>query len=335
MKVCLSTVALIALGTGAIACLQSSAAPPYSGPSELALRLTLSAVPDTVVQDGASQSAILIEASHFDGRPVRGLPLRLEIRFDGVIQDFGTLSAKQAVTGDDGRTRVTYTAPPRPSEPVDARAVVTIAAAPEGTDYRAAVERTVDVRLVPPGTVLPPNAPPRADFTFSPAAPEVLTTVAFDGSSTTDEGTPCLAACAYSWEFGDGVSSTGVFASHQFRGPGTFQVRLTATDARGAAGTAARALTVLPGSPPVAVFSASPASPVPGQTIFFTAEGSRAIPPRRLVSYQWNFGSGRTATGVTTTASYGAPGTYIVTLTVEDDAGRRGTASQPLTVGGR
>jgi PKD repeat protein len=50
--------------------------------------------------------------------------------------------------------------------------------------------------------------------------------------------------------------------------------------------------------------------------IFFTAEGSRAASGRRIVSYEWNFGSGRTGHRVTINKAYDTPGTYNVTLTV-------------------
>ena len=40
-----------------------------------------------------------------------------------------------------------------------------------------------------------------------------------------------------------------------------------------------------------------------------------------IVSYSWDFGDGRTATGVHTSHSYGLAGTYTVTLTVKDDRG--------------
>jgi PKD repeat protein len=67
----------------------------------------------------------------------------------------------------------------------------------------------------------------------------VLDSVVFDASASTDEGDRCGPACAYDWEFGDGSTSTGVFASHQYRTPGTMQVRLTVTDVRGAAASIA------------------------------------------------------------------------------------------------
>jgi PKD repeat protein len=307
-------------------------APPFTGPSELALRLNLQAIPDSILQDGASQAMIQVEATGVDGRPVRALPLRIEVIFAGVIQDFGTVSTKNVMTDNDGRARFSYTAPPRPGDSVDPFNIVTIAVTPLGTDYRGEVPRTVDLRLIPPGVILPPNSPPQAQFTFTPNAPQVMTSVVFDASGSTDEGVQCGTACSYAWDFGDGATGTGIFASHQFSSPGTFQVALTVTDARGATSTVARPITVEPGVAPTASFTFSPSSPAVGQTVFFTGEASRAAPGRQIVSYSWNFGSGRTGSGITTSTSYSAPGTYIVTLTVTDNAGQQGTISQSVPV---
>jgi PKD repeat protein len=308
-------------------------APQFTGPSELALRLRLQAVPDSILQDGASQAVIQIDATGVDGRPVRALALRIEVVFDGTVQDFGSVSAKTVVTDNDGIARLVYTAPPRPSQSVDPETIVTIRVTPIGTDYRGEIARSVDLRLITPGVILPPNGAPQALFTFTPSAPQALTSVVFDASTSTDEGAQCGAACTYVWDFGDGATGSGVFATHQFSTPGTFQVKLTVTDSRGASGSVARPITVEPGVAPTASFTFSPAGPGTGQTVFFTGEASRAVPGRRIVSYHWNFGSGRTASGVTTSTSYGSPGTYTVTLTVTDDAGQQGTVSQSVPVG--
>jgi PKD repeat protein len=307
--------------------------PLLSGPSELALRVAMQIVPDSILQDGASQAVLNIEAALPDGRPVRGLNLRVATIFEGVTQDFGTLSAKTVATGDDGRARVTYTAPPRPAEPSETGNVVTLSVEPIGNDYRGEIRRTVDLRLVTPGVLLPPNTGPEPAFTFSPTTVLPLADVVFDASTSLDEGVPCGAACTYRWEFGDGGTGNGVFVKHQYRTGGTYQVRLTVTDVRGASSTIAQPLTVGFAVAPTASFTFSPTTIAPGQTIFFNAEASRAAAGRRIVSYDWDFGSGRNGTGVTTSKGYNTPGTYTVTLTVTDDAGEKGTTSQTVTVG--
>jgi PKD repeat protein len=327
---------LLALLLLSAACtIQETPIPQLAGPSELALRIAMQISPDSILQDGASQAVLNIEAANFDGRAARGLTLRVETTIDGAIQDFGTLSAKTVVTGDDGRARVTYTAPPRPAEPVDQFNVVTFLVTPVGTDFRGEISRTVDLRLVTPGVLLPPNpGAPVPQFTFSPSNPAVLTNVVFDASATEDDGAPCGSRCSYSWDFGDGETGSGIFTNHQFRNPGTFQVRLTVRDSRGASASIAQAVTVGGGTAPTAVFSFSPTAPAPGQIINFTAEASRAATGRRIVSYEWNFGSGRFGSGITVTKGYETPGQYTVTLTVTDDAGLQGTAQQTVTVGG-
>src|SRR5687768_4781699 len=47
-------------------------APALAGPSELAMRIALSLQPDSILQDGFSQTALNIEVTGADGRPVRG-----------------------------------------------------------------------------------------------------------------------------------------------------------------------------------------------------------------------------------------------------------------------
>jgi subtilisin family serine protease len=51
-----------------------------------------------------------------------------------------------------------------------------------------------------------------------------------------------------------------------------------------------------------------------------------------IVSYSWNFGDGTTGSGVTTSRTYAAAGTYNVVLTVTDNEGATGSKTRSVTV---
>ena len=75
--------------------------------------------------------------------------------------------------------------------------------------------------------------PPVADFTLSPASPSTSDKVQFSDESSDPDG----AVTAWEWEFGDGATSTEQAPTHQYLTPGTFTVRLTASDTDGLTGT--------------------------------------------------------------------------------------------------
>src|SRR5438045_454297 len=104
--------ALAAAALAAASCAVSKTpAPPLQGPSELGLSLTITASPDVLSMDGASQSRITIEARDANGQLLPNLQLRAEIMANGQLVDFGSLSGKTITTGSNGRATVTYTAP--------------------------------------------------------------------------------------------------------------------------------------------------------------------------------------------------------------------------------
>jgi large repetitive protein len=307
--------------------------PPLAGPSELALGLTLQAVPDSILQDGGSQSVIMVEAHGPNNSPIRALPLRAEIWVNGIVQDFGSLSSKSFVTGDDGRARIVYTAP-MPSSLSQKSSVVSVAVIPIGGDFSGETYRHVDIRLVPQGVIGPSNPGLAAAFTMAPNPATAFSAVNFDGSTTTDGGVRCGAACSYSWNFGDGSNGSGLTVTHEFRAVGTFLVSLTVTDSRGATAVTSQSLTVGAGTPPTAAFKFSPTAPAVSTEIFFSAEESKAAPGRRIVSYAWTFGDGSGGSNVTANKRYDVAGSYVVILTVTDDAEQKTTVQQTVTVGG-
>jgi PKD repeat protein len=306
-------------------------APDLAGPSVLGTSITVLANPDTLRQDGSSQATVVIVALDANAQPVRNLPVRVDIAVGGVVGDFGQISARNVVTGGDGRVSVLYTAPNPPVDPVDTGTIVQIVVTPTGTDYANAIARSASIRLVPPGVILPPNGTPTAKFVYSPSAPAAKADTTFDASASSDSDGVVV---GYAWNFGDGATASGKVVTHQFQAQGTYTVSLTVTDDRGYTGTTTQAVSVTQSGNPTAEFVFSPSSPKVQDDIIFNASASKAAVGRKIVSYDWDFGTGRTGSGITVTKQYGTPATYVVTLVVTDDVGNTGSVSKSVTVQG-
>jgi chitodextrinase len=327
---------LAAVGMFSIAgcTMKKQEAPPLAGPSEYGTAIGISVAPDILTQDGASQSLITITARDSNGQPLRNVSLRAEIQIGGVRADFGSLSARNLVTGTDGRATVVYTAPPAPSVSVDGGTVVDIAITPVGSDFNNTSSRTAAIRLVPPGVVVPPDGL-KPSFTFTPSAPTDSQTVLFSACED-----PTKPACAppnnpvvgYSWNFGDGRSASGKSASHSYATAGIYVVTLTISDSYGRSASTAQSVAVTGGVNPTAAFTSSPSDPLVNQPVNFNASGTRAAPGHTINGYAWDFGDGTFGQGIIASHSYGLPRSYVVVLTVTDDAGKKGTATGTVVV---
>jgi PKD repeat protein len=160
------------------------------------------------------------------------------------------------------------------------------------------------------------NQPPVANFTFS------CNGLACSFTSTSSD--PDGSITAYSWTFGDGTSSTAQNPSHTYAAGGTYTVKLTVTDNRGATASASKSVTV--NQPPVANFTFS----CNGLTCSFTSTSSD--PDGSITAYSWTFGDGTSSTAQNPSYTYAAGGTYTVKLTVTDNRGATASASKSVTV---
>jgi PKD repeat protein len=319
---------MVALALLSACTLKKQETPSLTGPSTLATSVQLTVSPDTLSQDGASQSQVTIQAFDSNGQPKRNVSMRAEIMVDGTLVDFGTLSARNVVTDANGRATLIYTAPAS-STNVDTFTIVKIVVTPAETDFANAAGRFVNIRLVPVGMVMPPDGM-RPDFTMTPGAATDHQDVLFDASQSVWNPTNPIES--FRWEFGDGDSGTGLTTTHAFDQPGTFLVTLTMTDAFGRSASKTQTITVSAGLNPTAVFTTSPSNPVPNSDIFFNAVQSRPAPGYTIRSYRWDFGDGTSASGVQVSHRYANPGSYTVTLVVTDDVGRVGTTTQGVSV---
>ena len=324
-----SLITIVAAAMMAACTVKDVDAPPMAGPSSLARTIIMTADRDTLLQDGLQEAAIRLTAQVQPGQS-ENVRLRAQVFVDGVAQDFGTLSNKNPITP----TTIFYRAPAAPTSlggQVPTKVTIRVTPDDQG-DFRSEFSRELDLMLIPPGVILPVNPALVADFTSTPASPRVFDTVVFDASATKNGATACGQNCSYSWNFGDGTGGAGLIANHQYRTVGTYSVILTVTDARGAQAVAIRPVTVGAGAPPTVEFTFSPTQPEPGRTIFFNASTSKAAPGRVLTSFEWDFGDGTTASGVSVSHTYAAVGTYVVTLKVTDDAGSFLVVSQDVDV---
>jgi len=160
---------------------------------------------------------------------------------------------------------------------------------------------------------LPPVADAGPDQTLNDADNSGSETVMLDGSAS---GDPDGTIVSYEWTEDSTVLGTGAIITLNF-GVGAHTVTLTVTDDDGAADSDDVVVTVNPNKPPVA--NAGPdQTGLVGQTLNFDGSGSYDL-DGTIDSYEWNFGDGSTASGVTVTHSYSAAGTYTVTLAVTDN----------------
>jgi PKD repeat protein len=163
------------------------------------------------------------------------------------------------------------------------------------------------------------NAAPIAAFTHTCAG----LTCTFEASASADsDGT----IQTYSWSFGDGSSATGSGAStvHTYPLAGAFLVTLTVTDNGGAKGTVSKDVAVTNAAP-----SAAFAVSCSGLTCSVDA-GASSDSDGTIVQYSWSFGDGTAGTGKTADHSYPQAGSYILTLTVTDNAGDTAATSQRI-----
>jgi chitodextrinase len=80
-------------------------------------------------------------------------------------------------------------------------------------------------------------------------------------------------------------------------------------------------------------FAFAPTAPADHENVFFDASTSAFNSNNPIVNYRWEFGDGRTGSGVTATHSYDMPGTYLAKLTISDVFDRTASTSQTIVVG--
>ena len=164
------------------------------------------------------------------------------------------------------------------------------------------------------------NASPVAAFTSSCTDRDCY----LDGSTSSD---PDGTVSAWTWDFGDGAAAgSGATTPHTYATDGTYTVKLTVTDDRGAKDTVSHQVVVKSNAKPVAAFTSACTELVCGFDASTSSDADGTV-----ASYAWSFGDGSTGSGAKPSHTYAA-GTFNVRLTVTDDQGATDTVTHPVTV---
>lgn len=144
---------------------------------------------------------------------------------------------------------------------------------------------------------------PTANFIGSPTSGCAPLTASFTDQST---GGPT----SWSWDFGDGNTSTAQNPSHVYASAGSYTVSLTVSSA-GCSDGEIKTNYITVNAAPTAAFVGAPTSGCALLTVNFTDQSTGGP-----TSWSWDFGDGNTSTAQSPSHIYAAAGTYTVSLTV-------------------
>jgi len=209
--------------------------PPLTGPSELAQSVTVTATPD-LIHLGVSASAvgesssIVVKILDPNGKPQSNQVVRLDIVVGQAFADCGRLSAREVITGSDGRAVAVFTAPGLPMpmpECASFAGTISIVATTIGNNFQRATAYTADIALVPPTIIVPAGAA-TVSFSVSPNPAKVNAEVTFADAGSA--AAPGRSIAGFRWDFSDSTFKVGTSVQHDFGTAGTYTVTLTVTD---------------------------------------------------------------------------------------------------------
>jgi gliding motility-associated-like protein len=171
-------------------------------------------------------------------------------------------------------------------------------------------------------TVTAINIQPAPDADFTSAGVCANSSLSLTDASTIISGT----ITNWSWNFGDGNTSTAQNPSHTWSTEGTYNVSLLVTAASGCQDSVIKVITVYP--TPVSSFTSSATCNV--DSVIFT--NTSTISSGTIAGNSWNFGDGNTSTASSPVHSYSTAGAYTVTLIVSSDQGCNDTTTSVINV---
>ncbi len=156
------------------------------------------------------------------------------------------------------------------------------------------------------------NAVPVTSFTMPSSVCMPAGTVSFTNTTTVAGGS----SLTYSWNFGDGNTSTAVSPSHVYGSSGSYTVNLRTTGGNGCFKDSAQVFDRF-FDKPIASFDVNNKTICQGADNIFTDMST--APNSTIKSRLWNFGDGTTSTVTNPVKRFTNPGQYVVTLVVTNN----------------
>lgn len=179
--------------------------------------------------------------------------------------------------------------------------------------------------------------PPVAEIDVDPLEGLAPLVVRLDARRSVD---PAGGSLRYEWDLGDGSFSDRAVVEHRYDVAGERTITLTVTSERGTSSSTSVRIRIAEGEPTAVIEQPAPgALALVGAPIALSARGSlladgRVAGPDEL-TYRWDLGDGRTASGIGGDISYAIPspeGGYPLRLTVTDRDGRSATTETTVIV---
>lgn len=312
-----------------------------SAPAKYSEALTVSALADSDGKPGGSGGAPSCRADQDDtladfsnwgskvGIAAPGVCIHSTFKDGGYNRNYsGTSMAAPHVTGAAALIAMTD----KPTNKDEVLALYQYLADHGNTDWSDDSGDGVKEKLLDVGDpqAFPPaqdgNRRPTASYTHS--CDDAALKCEFDGAGSSD---PDGNLTKWEWNFGDGTTATGRTVTHAYAQKGSYTVKLTVTDDKGATGSTTKSVRVGPNQAPSAAYTADCRNVVGYRFCKFDGASS-SDPDGSIASYTWSFGDGATGSGAQVDHIYGAAGTYTVTLTVTDNEGATDTETKSVRV---
>src|SRR5881296_2848943 len=213
------------------------------------------------------------------------------------------------------------------------------------TQPRTNATNLTSYRLV--GPLLPPNAPPTADFVWTPTSGDTSTVFAFTAQVSDDRDPPSAIQVRWDWggdETWDTSWSTTKTAEHSFASAGDHPVVVQAMDSGGLTANISHVLSVTAppppppaNSPPTADFGWTPMSGDASTVFTFTAQVTDAQDQPNAIQVRWDWTGDGTwdtdwSTTKTATHTFSSAGDYTVVVRAIDSGGLAASRSRVVSV---